>query len=81
MNHQEAAALSLRRAAMRAESRALSVASIQIREESRDVIKAAKVILEQTRMELARLRSIRAAALTMCLRRADGDAALSSLDR
>ena len=46
-----------------------------------DVIKAAKVILEQTRIERARLHAIRAAALTTRLRRADSDAALSSLDR
>ena len=81
MNHQEDAAPSLRRAAVRAESRALSAASMQIRQDSCDVIKAAKAILEQTRIELACLRATRAVALRICLRHADSDAALSSPDR
>ena len=81
MNHQEDAALSLRRAVVRAESRALSATSIQIRQESCDLIKAAKAILEQSRIELALLRATRAVALQICLRHADSDAALSSLDR
>jgi hypothetical protein len=81
MNAPEAAALSLRRAAVRAESRALSAASIQIRQESRDVIKTAKAILEQSRIQLACLRATRALALEICLRHADSDAALSPLER
>jgi len=79
MEHPEGAALSLRRAAVRAESRALSAASIQIRQESCDVIKAAKVLLEQTRTELARLRATRAVALRICPRHADNDATLRAL--
>src|SRR5262245_3205647 len=81
MNHQEATALPLRRAAVRAESRALWAASVQIRQDSCDVIEAAKAILEQSRIELARLRATRAAALRICLRLEDSDAVLSSLDR
>ncbi len=81
MEHSEADALALRRAAVRAESRALSATSTQIRQESCDVIKAAEAILEQSRIELARLRVTRAAALKIRLRHSDNDAALSSLDR
>jgi hypothetical protein len=81
MNQQDTIALALRRAIVRAESRALSVASIQIRQESRDAIKASKAILEQSRIELARLRVTRALVLGLCLRHAESDAALSSADR